>query len=573
MKKKGLNGIVKKYSYLCVLYILFSYILTQVVVDGSNRIAQATDALFAGETLELKKFLVPFVLLMFIGAIAAFGKSLMKNSFSLNIQTAMKNTIVQKMVKLEYQYLDEKGTGALMNRLISDIYEIEALFSELIPAVLMDFVTIVTVCIYINSLSTRLLLVTIVCYPVLFWLANKFTRSLGKLTGKRRSLYDDLENVALDAFHGITVGRSFNLYEIQNARIEKIIQGILDNEYIRTRIGMLSLVMGDIVRWMPRLMCYIFALYETSQQHMSIGSCMAYVMLLDRLVRPLGNVPNYLVSIREYGVSLQRLLEILKQPNEKSGEAVFEIHENESVLELQQVAFSYTDGKAVLKDISFSVERGEQIALVGGSGSGKTTVMKLLCGFYQPSSGKCQMYGHDYQEWNLETLRQQLALVSQNVFLFPGTIAENVAYGKNGATREEVEEACKQANIHAFIMTLPQGYDTLVGERGARLSGGQRQRISIARAILKNAPILLMDEPTSAVDVETEQLIQDAMRKVSEGRTVITIAHRLSTIQDADLIYVFEKGHIVESGTHKILMEKNGAYCALYQKETEERSA
>lgn len=564
---------IKKYGYLCVLYMVCSYILTQVVVEGSNRIAQATDALFAGETLELSTLLIPFVWLMLLGAVAAFGKSLMKNAFSLNVQTEMKNKIVQKIVKLEYRYLDDTGTGALMNRLISDIYEAEALFSELIPAILMDSVTIVTVCIFMNSLSTKLLLITLISYPVLFWLANKFTKSLGKLTGKRRNLYDDLENVALDVFQGITVGRSYNLYQIQNARIEKIVQGILDNEYIRTRIGMMSLVMGDIVRWLPRLVCYIFALYETSQQQMSIGSCMAYVMLLDKLVRPLGNVPNYLVSIREYRVSLQRLLEILKQPDEQSGANTYTMQKDKPVIELRQVAFSYTDEQPVLKDISFCIEPGEQIALVGGSGSGKTTVMRLLCGFYQPSNGSCRMYGKDYKDWNLEALRQQLALVSQNVFLFPGTIAENVAYGKLGATREEIEEACKQANIHAFIMTLPQGYDTLVGERGARLSGGQRQRISIARAILKDAPILLMDEPTSAVDVETEQLIQDAMKRVSKGRTVITIAHRLSTIQDADLIYVFEKGHIVESGSHRILLEKNGAYRALYQKETEERSA
>lgn len=573
MKKEGLGRIIRKYSYLCILYMLCSYLLTQVVVDGSNRIAKATDALFVGEMLELPTLILPFVWLMMIGAIAAFGKSLMKNAFSLNVQTSMKNTIVQKIVKLEYQYLDETGTGALMNRLISDIYEAEALFSEMLPSVLMDLVTLVTVCIYMNSLSTKLLVVTLVCYPALFWLANKFTRSLGKLTGKRRNLYDDLENVALDVFQGITVGRSFHLYEIQNTRIEKIIQGILDNEYIRTRIGMLSLVTGDIVRWLPRVMCYIYALYETSQQHMSIGSCMAYVMLLDKLVRPLGNVPSYLVNIREYRVSLQRLLDILEQPEEQSGTNTYCLQKDKPILELKQVAFSYTDGQPVLKDISFCIEAGEQIALVGGSGSGKTTVMRLLCGFYQPSKGSCRMYGQDYQKWSLEALRQQLALVSQNVFLFPGTIAENVAYGKIGATKAEVEEACKQANIHDFIMTLPHGYDTLVGERGARLSGGQRQRISIARAILKDAPILLMDEPTSAVDVETEQLIQDAMKRVSKGRTVITIAHRLSTIQDADLIYVFEKGHIVESGTHHILLEKKGAYCALYQKETEERSA
>ena len=214
--------------------------------------------------------------------------------------------------------------------------------------------------------------------------------------------------------------------------------------------------------------------------------------------------------------------------------------------------------------MNLTVRAGENIAFVGESGGGKSTIFNLLCGFYAPKSGSYKLYGREISEWNAQAARERLALVSQNVFLFPATVAENVGYGNPDATQEEIVEACKKAQIHDFIMTLPQGYQTITGERGALLSGGQKQRISIARAILKNAPVLLLDEPTSAVDVETEDLIQKALENVMEGRTCITIAHRLSTIQNADCIYVLSGGKIVENGTHTELLDAGGVYAKMY---------
>ena len=205
------------------------------------------------------------------------------------------------------------------------------------------------------------------------------------------------------------------------------------------------------------------------------------------------------------------------------------------------------------------------MAFVGGSGEGKSTIFKLLCGFYRKQEGTYKLFNKCFENWDLDAARQLFGLVSQNVFLFPGTIAENVAYGKDDATLEEIQEACKLANIHEFIMSLPKQYDTLVGERGTRLSGGERQRISIARAFLKEAPILLLDEPTSAIDVGTEDLIKEAIRRISNGKTVITIAHRLSTIENVDTIMVLHKGEIVESGTSESLLGLEGIYHHLYE--------
>ena len=533
-----------KHWHLSFFYLLFSYALTQILVIGSGKIADATDRLFAGELIDWQAFMLPFIILMLLGGAAAFGKSYSKNTFSIAMQTDMRNMLINKLVKLRTQYFDEEGTGVLMNKLLSDMYQIEALFAECIPELLVAIVTIITVCVYIGIQSIRLLVVTVICYPLLFGIANRLTKLVGKVAAVRRQLYDDLENSAYDVIQGILVGKTFHLYELQKNRIFDIVDAIVRNESRRTKVLAVSFVMGDLVRWIPKLVCYLFCLYEVGNGRMTIGMIFAYVMLLDQIASPMGGIPNQIASIREYGVSAKRLQEVLGQEEEVSGTGDF-APEGEIVMELEHVKFGYSEEKQVLEDISLSVRQGSNVAFVGNSGGGKSTVMKILCGFYYPQEGQYRIYGHEFKEWDINALRRHISLVSQNVFLFPDTIAANVAYGKAGATMEEIVEACKKANIHDFIARLPQGYETEVGERGARLSGGQKQRISIARAFLKDAPILLLDEPTSAVDVETEQGIQEVLREISRNRTVITIAHRLNTIADADEIYEFENGKIV----------------------------
>lgn len=574
----GMWAALKKHWHMCAIYIVFSYVLTQIIIEGSQRIAAAADALFAGEGIDLKEFLMPFIVLMLLGTISAFVKSLSKNAFSINMQTDIRNMLIEKLVKLPYSFLDKEGSGTLMNKVISDMYQIEALFVEMLPEGIVGIVTIIAVSISIFFIDVRLFAVTIILYPFLLWLAGALTKKLTKVGTKRRNLYDELENVALDAYQGIAVGKSFNLYEVQKKRIFSVIDEILSNEHIRTKISAVAFTFGNIIKWIPTIVCYIFSLYEVWKNNMTVGEFMAYIMLLDRMTLPLGSIPNYIATARESMVSVRRLQMILNEPDELSGRLIWETVNkncgNSPVIELKNVHFAYEDNeKEVLSDFSLSVNAGENIAFVGSSGSGKSTLIKILCGFYRIKSGEYRIFGHNYDEWNVESLRKHIALVSQNVFLFPGTIAENVSYGRKGASMGEIVQACQNANIHDFIMQLPEGYDTLAGERGARLSGGQKQRISIARAFLKNAPILLLDEPTSAVDVENEHIIQEAISRISEGRTVITVAHRLSTIINADKIYVMDKGNIAESGTHEELIGKNGAYSALYARETKADSA
>lgn len=547
MKQTGRQSImnpIRKYWYWGLAYMFSTYALTQIIVWGGSGIAAATDRLFSGETLILHELIPPFVILAMIGGLSAAAKSYAKNSLSIRTQADIRNMLVSKLVRIPYGYFDTEGTGALMNKLLSDIYQLESLLSETIPEFLMMIVTTVTICIYIGIQSPRLLLVTLLCYPPLLWLANGLGSKVGQAAAARRRLYDELENVSYDTIQGMLVGKTFNLYKLQKQRLFHIIEQIVENERGRTRILSVTFFMEHLVRWIPKLVCYLFCLYELSVGRLSIGIILVYVMLLDKIAEPLGAIPRFLTDIREYRISAKRLQEILDQEEEPSGTGCFEA-EGDTVIELEHIGFGYSQDREILKDINLTVRSGSSIAFVGSSGSGKTTVMKLLCGFYYPQKGSYRIYGHDFHQWDIQSLRSKIGLVSQNVFLFPGTVAENISYGKPGASREEIIDACRKANAHDFILQLPMGYETEIGERGAKLSGGQKQRLSIARAFLKDAPILLLDEPTSAVDVETEEGIQEALRKVSENRTVITIAHRLSTIEDADEIYVFENGEIV----------------------------
>lgn len=399
-KTPHLTDPLKRYWYLCLLYVLFSYALTQILVLGSDRIADATDNLFAGEAIVLQEFMVPFIVLMLLGGAAAFGKTYSKNTFSIRMQTDMRNMLIGKLVKIRTVYFDKEGTGALMNKLLSDMYQIEALFAECIPELLVAFVSIVTVCVYIGIQSVRLLFVTLVCYPILLWIANRLTKAVGAVAAVRRQLYDDLENSAYDAIQGILVGKAFNLYELQKKRIDHIEDDIVKNESHRTKVLAANYVMGDLVRWIPKLICYLFCLYEAGKGRMSVGAIFAYVMLLDQIARPMGNIPGQIASIKEYAVSVRRLQEVLNQEEEMSGTGDF-VPEGDTVIELSHVSFGYSEEKEVLKDISLTVKKGSSVAFVGRSGGGKSTVMKILCGFYYPQKGQYRIYGHDFGEWDI----------------------------------------------------------------------------------------------------------------------------------------------------------------------------
>ncbi len=562
-----------KHSWLLLSYMALAFLLNQIIIYGNDTIAKAADQVLGGHQIALAGLLKALAVLAFAGAAAAFGKSFCSGVYNAVIQRDIKNRLCQHILGLRMGYFEKNGSGGLMTRLSSDMNEIGRFFTEIMPTLLVDLITVLTITFYFVKMDVMLIVILFASYPLMLIVADRLSKRLATIARGFRSRMDDRTQAAYDAIQGITVGRSYNLYPVMKKRLDTIIDDIAMHGWKSTRISSLGWLLKGTITNIPVIGCYFFALNETLNGRITTGEMLAFTVLLGRILTPIGDIVFCLNDVREAGVAFERVQKIFEEPAEACeaagvlGNNALEdgLVRNDLAICWKDVTFSYQPEHPVLRGVSFAAKKGETIAFVGGSGEGKSTVMKLLCGFYQKDGGSFLLYGKAYEEWDIQAARACFSLVSQDVFLFPVSVWENVAYGKEGATKEEVVAACKNANIHAFIVQLPQGYDSLVGERGVRLSGGERQRISIARAFLKDAPILLLDEPTAAVDEETEGMLQEALARISKGRTVLIVAHRLSTIVNADCIYVIEQGRVAESGRHEALLARHGAYERLMQ--------
>lgn len=578
MKKNHTFIRIAKYQLpWLIVELIAAYGLTQIVIQGSNMIASSIDKLLAGEVNGIisRPFMMKLFLFVGIGFLTSLIRDLCASQFSVNIQYEFRKEVGRKLIGLEFKYFDQNASGSILHKLTSDIYATGIFFSEVLPDICCILIQAITIIISIGRMDGMLVVFLAMGYPVVLVTSHFASKRIAHLAKNRWEKIDKLNDKAYDHIQGIVVGRSFNLLSIMEKKIYDVNQEILKFEFMRNRLSSLAWIMQSVVNWLPNIILATLALMRVLSGTITVGEMTYFILMLDRIIHPLSELPSLFNETRELGVSMNRLEEIMEQPEELSGTYSNEYEKkkemsdsckpSEAVIEFQNVNFGYSEDTPILHDINFSIYEGENIAFVGGSGEGKSTIFKLLCGFYQKQSGDYKLYGRAFEKWDINAAREQFALVSQNVFLFPSTIADNVAYGRAGATLEEIQKACQSANIHEFIMSLPQQYETMVGERGARLSGGERQRLSIARAFLKNAPILLLDEPTSAIDVGTEDLIKEAIERISKDKTVITIAHRLSTIEDADTIIVIANGQIAECGKSETLLREKGVYHHLYE--------
>lgn len=557
-----------------VLALLLSYVSADIVVRGNTIIGRAINTMLAGGEVPFKDFLALFLGLTLLGFVVSFVRSTANSLFSLKVQTRYKNLVVQKLYCLEYQYFDKNGSAAVINKMNSDIAETDSLLGETLPQLCSHAVELAVYAAYVGRLNLWLLFVMLFCYPIVLVFTNYVAKKLTSLKKVFREKSDSITEIAQDCVSGILALRAFGAENYFQKKLDESAQALVDNEEKRTRISNTAIISRKLLQWVPDIICAIYAYFLVLKGSLSVGELMAFIIILEKFVQAFVGLPFIMVDVREHWVCVRRIEKILNEPDEQSGPVRGGIAEQGCITQdgsvavsFSGVSFAYGDNEPVLKGISFSVPTGSKVAFVGESGGGKSTIFRLICGFYSVAEGEYMLFGRNFREWNREASRDEMALVSQNVFLFPTTVYENVRYGNQDATREEIVTACQNARIHDFIMGLPEGYDTVVGERGILLSGGERQRISIARAFLKNAPILLLDEPTSAVDVGTEELIQEAIEHLSQNRTCITIAHRLSTIRNADKIMVLKEGVIVEEGTHRELLGRQGVYAGMYGSE------
>lgn len=464
--------------------------------------------------------------------------------------------------RLDLATLENKRTGTLLSILNDDVNQIERFLEDGINQILRIFVSTVVIGAIFFVIAPQIAMVAILPIPVIFFgtfyfqkkLAQKFldVREKAGLLGARLS--NNLSSV-------ITI-KSFSNEDLEQDKITH------DSEHYRAaneRAIVLSSLVTPVIR-IAVLSGFLFTLVlgglRTLEGTMEVGIFSVLVFLTQRLLWPLRDLAELTVLYQRSMASTKRVLDLLHIPRHiRSGTIKPETIRGD--ITFKHITFGYDDHTA-LRDIFLDIQAGQTIGLVGESGSGKSTLTKLLMRFYEPTDGEITVDQQALSDLDIPSLRQSIGFVSQDVFLFHGTIAENVAYGRPGAADADIIEACKQAEAHEFIVSLENGYDTIVGERGHRLSGGQRQRIAFARAILRNPPILILDEATSAVDNETERAIQKSLHVISENRTTIIIAHRLSTVRHADCIYVMKDGQVIEQGSHDDLLKKNGTYKELW---------
>ncbi len=473
---------------------------------------------------------------------------------------------------LELAYFEDQSTGGLMSILNDDINQLE----RFLDVGANDLVQVSTTVIVIGGIffliAPSVAWMAAIPIPIVIWGSMKFQRLLAPRYRDVREQVSMINHQLANSLSGIATIKSFTAedYEVERLRAES-------SEYLERnrRAIRLSSAFSPLIRMV--IVCGFIAITVAGGQlvfdgALAVGAYSVLVFMTQRLLWPLTRLGETFDLYQRAMASTIRILDLIsieRQTND--GEVGMPVADVQGRMRLEAVRFAYSDGREVIKGLSLDIPAGDTVAIVGATGAGKSTVVKLLLRYYDVTSGWVRLDSYDLRDLKLEDIRSAIGLVSQDVFLFHGTVRENIAYGAFGAADDLVVEAAKIAEAHDFIMELPQGYDTIVGERGQKLSGGQRQRLSIARAVLKDPPILILDEATSSVDNETEAAIQRSLERIVVGRTTIVIAHRLSTVRNADMIYVLQNGTLKEKGAHEALVHLDGLYAALWRVQTGER--
>ena len=487
------------------------------------------------------------------------------HTLGINIETAMRRKLFAHLQKHSFEYYDEKKTGELMSRLTTDLFDISEVAHHGPEDV---FITVMSICgafVLMWNVHEQLAIGTIILIPILAIGLSIFNK---KMKNVNRKIYSQLGefNAGLEnSLSGIRVVKAFANEEFEKKIFEGMIQNYRKNKLAFYKTMATSSSFNYVLMRLITLTSLVFGAYFTIKGELTTGELVGFVLLANTFVKPIERIntmvemyPKGFAGFKRFNEELARKPAIVDSPNAKVAP-----HFNGNI-HYDNVSFEYDDGRPVLENINLEIKAGEMVAFVGPSGAGKTTLINLLPRFYDTTKGSISIDGVNIKDYTLSSLRSQIDTVQQDVFLFNGTIRENVLYGKLDASDEEVERAIEAAKLKEVIEEFPEGLETPIGERGVKLSGGQKQRLSIARIFLKNPSILILDEATSALDTQTEQFIQNSFDELSKGRTTLVIAHRLATIKNVDRIIVVTPDGIVEQGTHKELLEKNGHYAELY---------
>lgn len=481
------------------------------------------------------------------------------------MQAQMRRDMFKKLESLPYSYFDKNETGQILSRITHDLFEIAELAHHGPENIIISSLTVIGSFIYLCTINIYLTLIIFTCVPILIGISS-YCRKQMRAAFKERRVTNGMINASIESsITGIRVTKAFGGSERELEKFEK--NNSLFVEACRKAyrsMGVFHSTSSFITNVFNVIIIIAGGLFLYNGK-INFGDYTTFIVSVNVFINPVTVLIGFMEQFQNGVSGFNRFLEVMNEEPEKENEGARDISDVKGEIEFKNVSFSYSEGaRKVLDNISLKIKRGEKLALVGESGGGKTTICHLIPNFYKVNSGEITLDGININDITLSSLRKNIGIVQQDVFLFSGSFKDNILYGRPDASEEEVITASKRANIHDYIMTLPNGYDTEIGERGVRLSGGQKQRLSIARVFLKNPAVLILDEATSALDNTTEILIQSALDELCKGRTTIIVAHRLSTVKNADEIVVIDRGKITEKGTHDELIKLGGTYKNLY---------
>ena len=554
------------YKAVFVLDLICAAMISLIDLAYPQILRTMTKTVFAGKSSAILQVLLPIgvaMLIMYIvQALCKYYVSYQGHMMGANMERDMRQQLFDHYEKLSFSYYDQNNSGQMMSKLVSDLFDISEMANHGPENLLISLIKIIGSFVFLFVINRWLAipLLVLVFFMILFSYSQN--RRMQATFMDNRQKIGDINSSLQDTLAGIRVVQSFANEEIERDKFRHSNENFLHSKDANYRC-MGSFMSGNLFfQGLMYLVTLVFGGWLIAKGQMETADLAMYALYIGIFISPI-QILVELTEMMQKGLSgFRRFLAVVEtEPDIVDAKDAKPLENVKGTVEYKDVSFHYSDDDTlVLSDVSFRIDAGKSIALVGPSGSGKTTICSLLPRFYDVTGGSIRIDGKDIRSLSLESLRNNIGLVQQDVYLFCGSIKDNISYGKPGASIEEIIDAAKKANIHDFIMSLPDGYDSYVGERGTRLSGGQKQRISIARVFLKNPPILILDEATSALDNESERWIQHSLEELAKNRTTITIAHRLSTIRNADEILVVADTGIAERGTHEELLAANGIY-------------
>lgn len=579
---KKLVNYVKRHKLAIILVFIFSLLSTLFSIVGPNILGNVTTEIFNGLIAKITgnggmNFnLIKSTLLLLLGlyvfsSICTFLQGYIMNTVACKISYNLRKDISKKLNRLPLSYFETRTHGEILSRITNDVDTLSSNLSQTLSEFVSSLATLIGTIIMMISISTSMTIASIIVLPISMMGMGLIMSKSQKFFARQQKNLGDMNGVVEEIYGGYDVVKVFNREEESIKEFEQINNKLYDSgwksQFISTSMHPLMNFIGNI----NYVLVSIYGGYLVIKNRIEVGSILSFSQYVRNLNQSGSNMAQIFSLLQPTVAASERIFEFLEEKEEvEDSKNPVMVNDIKGSIEFKNVHFGYTPEKTIINDFSVKIKKGQKIAIVGPTGAGKTTMVKLLMRFYDVNSGKILIDGHDIKDFKRGELRSLFGMVLQDTWLYSGTIADNIRYGKLDATIEEVKDACRAASIHHFIKTLPDTYNMVLNEESDNISGGQKQLFTIARVILADPKILILDEATSSVDTRTEILIQNAMDELMKNRTSFIIAHRLSTIKNADLILVMDNGDIVEQGTHLELLEKDGFYSKLYQSQFEE---